>query len=94
MDVKETQPSISKTITVENQLYHQPDSSARTSNFLIPPKVKGLTDCEPTGYCLWCWCGMCCPLPTACCLGQKMGDKWSWVKYGIPGQLIFNFDFH
>ena len=88
MEVKETQPSTSETITVDSQLYLKPGSSVGH------PKVKDLTDCEPTGYCLWCWCGICCPLPTACCLGQKMGDKWSWVKYGIPEQLIFNLDFH
>ena len=92
MDVKETQPSTSETITVDSQLYLKPGSSVTLQ--LGHPKVKDLTDCESTGYCLWCWCGMCCALPTACCLGQKMGDKWSWVKYGIPEQLILNLDFH
>ena len=31
--------------------------------------------------------GLLCPLPTACFLGRLMGDKWYWVKYGIPGKL-------
>ena len=77
LDVKETPPS-TETITVESPSL---------------PKVRDTCDCKPTGYCLWCWCGLCCSLPTACCLGQKMGDKWSWLKYGIPGKLIFDLEF-
>ena len=88
LDVKETQPSTSEIITVESQLYQQPGSSAGL------PKVRDPLDCKPAGYCQWCCFAFCFPLPTACVLGQKMGDKWSWLKYAIPGKLIFDLDYN
>ena len=87
MDVTETQPSKSEIITVENKLL-EPESSADS------PKVNDLFDCKVDGYCLWCWCGFCFPLPTACCIGHKMGDKWAWLKFTIPGKLINDLILH
>ena len=87
LDVIELQPISSEAITVESQLQLANQQSSAPSYL---PKIKGLTNCKPSGYCIWCCCGICCPLPTVCCLGQKMGDKWSWAKYGIPGHLIFS----
>ena len=87
MDVTETQPSKSEIITVENKLL-DPGSSADS------PKFNDLFDCKADGYCIWCWCGFCFPLPTACCIGHKMGDKWAWLKFTIPGKLINDLTLH
>ena len=88
LDVKETQPSISETITVERPLYQQPSSPAGL------PKVQDGFDFKHSGYFLW-WCSaFWCALPTACCLGKKMGDKLSWLKYGVPGKLVFDLYFN
>ena len=33
--------------------------------------------------------GSFCPLPAAFCIGRKMNEKKTFLKYGIPGKLIF-----
>ena len=82
VNVEKTQPSKSEIITVESKLHHEPKSYADH------PKVGGLFDCvDVWSYCTCCLCGLCCPLFTACCLGQDMGDKRAICKYGIPGKL-------
>ena len=86
MDVTETQPTKSEIITVENKLL---DTGSADS-----PKLNDLFDCKADGYCLWCCCGFCFPLPTACCIGHKMGDKYAWLKFTIPGKLINNLILH
>ena len=68
----------------------QPLGSAANSILIEQPKVADLLDTTVPGW--WCWCvkAWLCPLLTACCLGQRMGDKKSWLKYGVTGKLIKN----
>ena len=37
------------------------------------------------GSSAWCCLGWCFPLTTAFCIGRKMKENKSWLKYGIPG---------
>ena len=68
----------------------QPVGSAANSILIEQPKVADLLDTTVPGW--WCWClkAWLCPLLTACCLGQRMGDKKSWLRYGVTGKLIEN----
>jgi hypothetical protein len=43
--------------------------------------------CAP--YAGWFCLGTFCPLPAAFCIGRKMNEKKTFLKYGIPGKLIF-----
>ena len=42
-------------------------------------------------YVTWCCLGWMFPLPTTYCIGLKMKEKRTWLKYGIPGKLITIF---
>ena len=68
----------------------QPVGSAANSILIERPKVADLLDTTVPGW--WCWClkAWLCPLLTACCLGQRMGDKKSWLRYGVTGKFIEN----
>ena len=48
----------------------------------------GPCDCIPP-YPVWFCLGWFFPLPTAFCIGRKMKEKKPFLKYGIPGKLIF-----
>ena len=50
------------------------------------PKVDDLFDIGP-GWFQWCFCSFCCPLPTAYCLGKKMGESKAFLKYALSGKL-------
>ena len=43
--------------------------------------------CGP--YAVWFCLGSFCPLPAAFCIGRKMNEQKTFLKYGIPGKLIF-----
>ena len=83
-NVEKTEPSKSEIITVESKLCHPLKSDTDH------PKIGGLCDPGREGYCEFCVFGFCCPLITACRLGQYMGDKWALCKYGVPGKLNKN----
>ena len=52
------------------------------------PQVQGLFDCgNDTDWWQWCWLSFSCPLPTAYCLGKRMGEPKVFLKYAIPGKL-------
>jgi hypothetical protein len=45
--------------------------------------------CGP--YAGWFCLGSFCPLPAAFCIGRKMNEKKTFLKYGIPAIILFGF---